>query len=165
MTTWRGRPRRAASWCRRPRRRRCTCPRPSGAARATAWSSSNWRVTEGALVRHWSATTPRATWLRAVALVTLTTFVTTSCGGRGSGTPAHLGSASPISDQVLIQTKDLPDGIDLRLSNGQQGAPAFDHSKLAPAKKLGEADAAAILKRARPIASDSDDAQSFALRP
>src|SRR6185369_15009316 len=50
---------------------------------------------EGALVRH---PTPRATWLRAVALVTLTTFVTTSCGGGGGGTSAHLGSASPISN-------------------------------------------------------------------
>ncbi|MEO7732840.1 MAG: Ig-like domain-containing protein, partial [Kofleriaceae bacterium] len=117
-------------------------------------------------MRQPSIPTPRAPGLRAVALVTLTTFVTTSCGGgSGGGTPAHLGSASPISDQVLVQTKDLPDGLDLRLSNGQQGAPAFDHTKLAPAKKLGEADAAAILKRARPIASDTDDAKSFALRP
>jgi hypothetical protein len=103
--------------------------------------------------------------LRSVALVTVVSFATTSCGSRTPTATGHqLGSAAPIGDQALIQQKDLPPGLDLRVSNGREGAPAYDRAKLAPATKLSDAAAEALLLRATPIASDPADPQAFALR-
>src|SRR5688572_2858439 len=76
-----------------------------------------------------------------------------------------MGSASPLSDHALVQLKDAPPGLDLRLSDGKAGAPAFDRAKLAPATKISQADADALLARGRPIQKDPDDQQAFALRP
>ncbi|MGE0550897.1 MAG: DUF6049 family protein [Kofleriaceae bacterium] len=91
-------------------------------------------------------------------------LVTTSCGGSGSQTQAKLGSGS-MSDQVLVQIKDLPPGLDLRLSNGTEGPAAFDRAKLAPATKLGAPESDALLARTKPLAADPQDKQNFALRP
>ncbi len=104
---------------------------------------------------------------RSLAAVTLLSFIVTSCGSKSPRTPGAppLGAASPLSDQVLVQTKDLPPGIDLRLSDGRQGPPAFDRTKLAPATKLADADADKLLARARPIKDDAADKQAFAMRP
>ena len=89
---------------------------------------------------------------RATASATLLAFVATSCGGKGNtSSPSQLGSASPISDQVYVQLADAPDGLDLRVSEGRSGPPAFDRTKLAPAKKLSDADAQVLLRRAAPI--------------
>ncbi|MBV8758576.1 MAG: Ig-like domain-containing protein, partial [Deltaproteobacteria bacterium] len=96
--------------------------------------------------------------------MTLCSFVVTSCGGKSPG-PTRAPIPSPISDRVLVQTKDLPPGLDMRVSQGKQGAPAFDHGKLAAAKKLSDADAEALLSRARPIKDEASDKQEFALRP
>ncbi|MBA3398218.1 MAG: Ig-like domain-containing protein [Deltaproteobacteria bacterium] len=105
-------------------------------------------------------------FVRFVALATLVPFAAMSCGGKRGGTATtQLGGPSPISDLVLVQTKDLPPGLDLRLSDGQQGPPAFDRAKLTPATKLGVADTQALLARARPLTKDPDDQQAFALRP
>ncbi|MBL0213786.1 MAG: Ig-like domain-containing protein [Myxococcales bacterium] len=99
---------------------------------------------------------------RVVALATLLPFVVTSCGGRPkSGTT---GQPSPLSDQVLVQSKDQPPGLDLRVSEGKQGAAAFDRANLAPAKKLTEAEAQGLLSRTKPITTDPADKQAFALR-
>ena len=67
---------------------------------------------------------------RSVAALTLAMFISSSCGGKS---PAPLAPAkpSPISDRVLVQQKDLPDGLDMRVSDGRQGPAAFDHAKLA----------------------------------
>ena len=80
---------------------------------------------------------------RSLAALTLLSFVVSSCGGRkGTNAPGSaLGGASPLSDQVLVQSKDLPEGLDMRVSSGRQGPPAFDRAKLAPAKKLPDAEA------------------------
>src|ERR1700733_11009252 len=83
-----------------------------------------------------------------------------ACGGHKTDKPP-----APIPDRVIVQTKDLPDGLDLRVSNGKQGAPAFDHATLAPATKLGDADVQQLLARSKPIAGDPADLQTFALRP
>ncbi len=99
---------------------------------------------------------------RVTALFTLLQVV--SCGGKQPPKTGH-GSASPISDLVLVQTKDLPDGLDLAVSEARQGAPAFDRGKLAPAQKLPDGEAQALLARGQPIAADPDDKQAFALRP
>ena len=100
---------------------------------------------------------------RGVALATLASFIATSCGGRPQ-TPVVKHHPSPISDGALVQMKDLPDGLDLRLSNGRQGPPAYDRAKLAPATKLGDAEVEKLFARATPIAVDAADKQAFALR-
>jgi len=48
-----------------------------------------------------------------------------SCGGKDGG-KSSMGGPSPLSDQVLVQNKDLPEGLELRVSNGKQGPPAFE---------------------------------------
>ncbi|MBA2543145.1 MAG: Ig-like domain-containing protein, partial [Deltaproteobacteria bacterium] len=88
----------------------------------------------------------------------------TSCGGKSS-TPQNLGSGSPLSDQALVQLEDAPPGIDLRVSDGKLGPPAFDRAKLAPATKLDAAATTALLSRAKPLTADPIDQQAFALRP
>jgi len=70
-----------------------------------------------------------------------------------------------VTPKVLVDIKDAPEGFDLRLSDGKQNAPAYDASKLAPAKKLGEADVQALFARAEPLKTDPADQQAFALRP
>ncbi|MDX2090959.1 MAG: Ig-like domain-containing protein [Kofleriaceae bacterium] len=108
----------------------------------------------------------RSLFARGVALTTLLSIVVTSCGGRASTQkPMPLGGASPLSDQVLVQTKDLPPGLDMTVTEGKQGPPPFDRSKIAPAKKLTDAEAEELLKRARPITAAPADKQDFALRP
>ncbi|MBX3158375.1 MAG: Ig-like domain-containing protein [Deltaproteobacteria bacterium] len=97
-------------------------------------------------------------------MATLVPFVAT-CGGGRSGPSAPAGGGGTLTELALVQAKDLPKGLDLRLSNGAAGPPPFDRAKLAPATKLGDPDAEAILRRARPIASDPDDGKAFALRP
>src|SRR5262245_41258890 len=100
---------------------------------------------------------------KLIAVVTIGSLFT-SCGGK-SGTTNPMGSGSPLSDQALVQLKDAPDGLDLRVSDGKQGPPAFDRAKLAPAKKLGDGEIASILARTKPIQTDPDDQKAFALRP
>jgi alpha-2-macroglobulin len=100
---------------------------------------------------------------RSLAALTLLSFVVTSCGGKSAKPQAPVGGGS-LSDQVLVQTKDLPPGLDMRVSSGRQGPPAFDRAKLAPAKKLPDAEAEQLLSRARPIKDDASDKQAFAIR-
>ena len=90
-----------------------------------------------------------------------------ACGSKPSPSagPGQIGSASPLSDQVLVQSKDLPDGLDMHLSNGEAGPPAIDHDKLPPAKKLSDPDAQALLARTKPISKDPLDQQAFVIRP
>ena len=103
---------------------------------------------------------------RASALISLSGLLASSCGGKSNNTPSgQLGSASPISDQAYVQLKDAPEGLDLRVSDGKQGPPAYDRAKLAPAKKLGSAEVQSLLGRATPITADPDDQKAFALRP
>ena len=107
----------------------------------------------------------RSTSLRVAAMATLCSFVVTSCGSKTSTTaPTAGGSATPVG-QPLVQTGDIPKGLDMRLSNGKAGVEAVDHSKLAPATKIGDADVAALLNRTKPLAVDKNDRQDFALRP
>lgn len=93
----------------------------------------------------------RPLFVRGVALATLLSFVVTSCGSRPKPASPTIGTGSPISDLVLVQTKDLPAGLDLRVSDGKQGAPAFDRANLAPAKKITDAEAEALLARGKSV--------------
>jgi hypothetical protein len=85
-----------------------------------------------------------------------------ACGGHESSAPVAKGSAAPF---VYTAPKDPLIGLDLRLSNGMQGAPAFDHAKLAPATKLSDAEVNRLLARAAPIETQAGDTTAFALRP
>jgi alpha-2-macroglobulin len=109
----------------------------------------------------------RSLFARSISLLTLVPFLSLSlsCGGKKSGTTTVGGGGSPLSDRVLIQTKDLPPGLDLRVSDGKEGPPAYDRNKLPPAKKLADADAQQLLSRAKPLQMDPADQQAFALRP
>jgi uncharacterized protein YfaS (alpha-2-macroglobulin family) len=103
---------------------------------------------------------------RSFALATLVSLVSLSCGAKGAGTTgAPAGSGSELADRALVQAKDLPAGLELRVSSGRAGPPAFDRAKLAPAKPLTDAEASALLSRAKPIAVDAQDQRSVALRP
>ncbi len=99
-----------------------------------------------------------------LASVTLTSFLMSSCGGKSATEPAGP-TSSPLSDQVLVQSKDLPPGLQMRVSDGTQGPPAFDRATLAPATKLVATEATTLLSRATPLKSDPADYQRFALRP
>ncbi len=95
--------------------------------------------------------------IHALALLLLAT----ACGGDKK--PAK--KQPTISDAQKQAAKDTPEGLDLRLSDGKQGADAYDRSKIVAATKLGDADVQAILARATPLATDPADQQAFALRP
>ena len=79
--------------------------------------------------------------MRHVLLVALV-VTSGACGSKDST------KKSPAADKVAQAAKDLPDGLDMRLSNGKAGPPPFDKTKLAPAAKLGDADVKTILSRA-----------------
>jgi uncharacterized protein YfaS (alpha-2-macroglobulin family) len=85
-----------------------------------------------------------------------------ACGGHSSALPEAKGSAAA---QPYVQPKDAPTGLDMRLSNGKQGAPGFDHAKLAPASKLSDAEIKQLLSRTAPLEAQAGDQQAFALRP
>ena len=109
---------------------------------------------------------PRSSFIRSVALTTLLSFVITSCGGKGgTSSGPQLGSGSPLSDRAMVQLEDAPPGLDMRVSDGKLGPPAFDRAKLAPAKKITQVEVEALLARARPIQQDAADQKAFALRP
>ena len=72
---------------------------------------------------------------------------------------------APSANVVKKQAKDIPDGLDLRLSNGKAGPPPFDKSKLAPATKIPDAEVQTILSRADALVMEKTDQQNFALRP
>ncbi|HWO18581.1 MAG TPA: DUF6049 family protein, partial [Kofleriaceae bacterium] len=87
-----------------------------------------------------------------------------SCGGnKSSGSGGDRGGSAV--DPAYVQEASAPDGLELRVSEGKQGPPAYDRAKLAPAKPLPAADAQALLARAAPIAKAATDQQAFALRP
>ena len=83
-----------------------------------------------------------------------------ACGSKSS----KVGDKQPLA-QKPYNAKDLPEGLELRLSQGKQGAPAYDHAKLAQATKLSDGDVQALLARTKPIAVEATDQKDFALRP
>ncbi len=98
--------------------------------------------------------------MRKLAQVAIALVV--ACGHHDSAPPPSPPAPAPIK---VVADKDAPDGLDLRVSNGKQGAPAYDHAKVAAAAKISDADAQALLARGKPLAVDQNDQQAFALRP
>ena len=101
--------------------------------------------------------------VRFLSILTTVAMITGSCGSGQKRPPAGNGTGGG-GDLVLTQPVDAPPGLELRLSNGRQGAPAADHSKLAPATKLGDADAQKLLAQLPAIKASADDQKDFALR-
>jgi uncharacterized protein YfaS (alpha-2-macroglobulin family) len=101
---------------------------------------------------------------KLIAFATLLSFVASSCGGK-KDPPAPAKGSGAQDKLVLVKLEDAPDGIDLRVSDGKQGPPAYDRAKIAPAKKLSAQESDALLARAKPITKDATDQQAFALRP
>ena len=88
----------------------------------------------------------------------LAALVVGGCGGKkGSDEDA------PVKKSAI--SKDLPRGLDLRLSNGKAGKPAFDRANLAPATKLDAPEVTALLARTTPLVPEPADLQAFAIRP
>ena len=90
--------------------------------------------------------------------------VAAACGSKKSKIDTG-DSGGPLAEQVKKDAKDAPDGLDVRLSNGKQLAAPYDHAKVAPAARISDAEAQALLARAKPIAAETTDVQTFALRP
>jgi uncharacterized protein YfaS (alpha-2-macroglobulin family) len=101
---------------------------------------------------------------RPVTWALLFSLVTTVPGCGSKKSEPGKGSAA-VPDKPYSLAEDAPDGLDIRVSDGKAGPPAFDRAKLAPAKKLGDAEVNAMMTRATPIKKDADDQQAFALRP
>ncbi|MCE9579407.1 MAG: Ig-like domain-containing protein [Deltaproteobacteria bacterium] len=100
-----------------------------------------------------------------MAALTLVSFVGMSCGPKSSPQNPHPGSGSDgTGGDALIQNSDLPPGLDLRLSNGKAGPAAADRATLAPATKISDADANAVLGRMPALTGNPDDKKDFALR-
>ena len=92
---------------------------------------------------------------------TLVVALVAACGSKDK--PA--GKQATPQPLVTKQDKDIPEGLDLKLSDGKQGADAYDASKIVPARKLGDADVQQLLARAQPLQAQANDQLAFALRP
>jgi len=107
---------------------------------------------------------------RGMTALTLVSFLQLSCTPKHAQTtpvPAPgsgAGSATAGGGAGAQIATDHPPGLDLRLSEGKQGPPGRDHSKLAPAAKISDADAERILARMPAIKSEAGDQKDFALR-
>ena len=69
------------------------------------------------------------------------------------------------SAKPYVQPKDAPDGLDLRLSDGKQGPPAFDTRSSRRRRSSATPTSQQLLARAEPLKAEPDDQQAFALRP
>ncbi len=99
-------------------------------------------------------------WLALGCLVALAACgnkATEGGGGGGSGS----GSAAA---SYQVPGPDAPIGLQLRLSNGTQGAPAVDRTTIAPATSLDDAAVQALLARAPALMGPPTDQTAFALR-
>jgi hypothetical protein len=108
-----------------------------------------------------SSSSPRSL---APAVLAFAVLGVGACGGRGGGTSAPAGSGAAPPERALVQARDVPPGLELRVSSGKAGPPAVDHARLAPARALPDAEASALLARMKPIAAEPQDVRSFALR-
>jgi uncharacterized protein YfaS (alpha-2-macroglobulin family) len=105
--------------------------------------------------------TPSA-FQRSVAATSCVAFLSMSCGGKQ---PSRGPQRAPAGgDMALIQTDNLPPGLEVRLSDGRQGPPATDRATLAPARKIADSEAEGLFARMRAIAAEGGDQKAFALR-
>ncbi|MGN6109745.1 MAG: Ig-like domain-containing protein, partial [Kofleriaceae bacterium] len=101
----------------------------------------------------------------AFALGATLALIATACGHKSSDPGNGSGASPPSPPRRNASSPAGTRGLELRVSEGKQGAPAYDRAKLAPAQPLAAADVQALLSRAQPLAAEPGDAQSFAFRP
>ena len=84
--------------------------------------------------------------------------------GPGSSQPVKPGEAP--ADRVLVQLKDAPPGLAVRLSEGKIGGAAGDgdRARVAPASRLTEGAAQKLLSRMPALVAEGQDKKNFALR-
>src|SRR5688500_6302524 len=89
-----------------------------------------------------------------------------SCGGKNKQqATSTAANGTTRVDQVLVQLKDAPPGLAVRLSEGKPGgAGRGERLKVPPAEKLDEAQAEKLLKRLKPLQAEKGDKADFALR-
>ncbi|HEY8146818.1 MAG TPA: hypothetical protein VIG06_29260, partial [Kofleriaceae bacterium] len=104
-----------------------------------------------------------------MACLFLWSSLAASCQGKksvpgGSTEVLPTGSQTKV-DQVLVQLKDAPPGLAVRLSEGKVGsAGRGERLKVPPAEKLDEARAEQLLKRLSPLVGEKGDKADFAMR-
>jgi len=91
--------------------------------------------------------------------------IATACLISACGTKSSKNSEPVVAPPAKVEPAKDGDGLVVRLSNGKQGMPAADRTKLVPATKLGDADVAKLLARTKPLVGEMADTQAFALRP
>ena len=95
---------------------------------------------------------------RSLGAAVLAASLFIGCGGKKGDS----GDAPPPK----VIAKDVPQGLDLRLSNGKTGKPAYDRTQIAKAEKLDAAAVTQLLARAaKPLVAEPADLQAFAIRP
>lgn len=100
-----------------------------------------------------------------LACVFLWSSLASSCRNPPPGGPAGPAGAPTPVDRVLVQLKDAPPGLAVRLSEGRPGGgEAGERIKVAPAVKIAERDAEKILSRMPALVADKSDRTGFALR-
>ena len=104
-----------------------------------------------------------------LSCVFLWSTLAASCRGGRSGANEPTGALPTGSktrvDEVLVQLKDAPPGLHVRLSHGKPGMErGGDRVKVPPAAKIPEADAERLLKRLSPLVAEKSDKADFALR-
>ncbi len=95
---------------------------------------------------------------RSLGAAVLAASLIIGCGGK----KADDGDAPPPPKAIA---KDVPQGLDLRLSNGKTGKPAYDRAQIAKAEKLDATAVTQLLARTKPLAAEPADLQAFAIRP
>ncbi len=76
-------------------------------------------------------------------------------------------NAQKVSGQTSVKTNmnvNLPDGLQFRLSEGEEGAETREKQTLAETKQLSESEKNALLKRIPEIKTDTDDQADFKKR-
>ncbi len=95
---------------------------------------------------------------RSMGAAVLAATLVLGCGGKKD-------AGSDVPPPPKAEIKDAPDGLDLRLSNGKAGKPAYDRAQLAKAEKLDATAVTQLLGRGKALVANPADLQAFAIRP
>src|SRR5258705_12190930 len=87
-----------------------------------------------------------------------------ACSGKSTTPTPTIGGGSPLTDQAMVQLKDAPNRLDMPVADGKAGPPAFDRAKLAPATRLADGEANALLTPAMRPASVPTDKKPLPMR-
>ncbi len=100
-------------------------------------------------------------WL-AIAVV----CATAGCGSCGKKADKEVGArvAPPKVVEAYVIPQDAPDGLWMKVSEGEKNRPAPNRNKVARSKKLSDAEANKVLARLSELKTEAQDRKAFALR-